>query len=168
MATIRLDNIFKPRQLASSNTKVTDEENKKKATYTDVKLDLKLAQSVGSGLTPSLSKDIIVSEDIQAIRNSIYNIFSTKSGEKLLNPLFGSSLEQYLFENVSSVIGQLIGDNILNSLQEYEPRIEVLQVTVVPKADDNQYNVKVNFRFREINKDASLDISINRSGQIIL
>lgn len=168
MATIRLDNIFKPRQLASSNTKVTDEENKKKATYTDIKLDLKLAQSVGSGLTPSLSKDIIVSEDIQAIRNSIYNIFSTKNGEKLLNPLFGSSLEQYLFENVSSVIGQLIGDNILNSLQEYEPRIEVLQVTVVPKADDNQYNVKVNFRFREINKDASLDISINRNGQIIL
>lgn len=168
MATIRLDNIFKPRQLASPVTTITEEESKKTATYTDLKLDIELAKSVGSGLRPSLAKDVIVSEDIQAIRNSIYNIFSTKNGQKLLNPTFGSSLEQYLFENVSPVMGQLIGDNILNALQEYEPRVEVLKVIVVPKPENNQYDIKVYFRFIDINNEASIDISINRSGQVIL
>jgi phage baseplate assembly protein W len=168
MATIRLDNIFKPRQSASPVTTITEQENKKTATYTDLKLDIELAKSVGSGLKPSLAKDVVVSEDIQAIRNSIYNIFSTKNGEKLLNPIFGSSLEQYLFENVSPAMGQLIGDNILNSLQEYEPRIEVLKVSVIPKPEDNQYDVKVFFRFIDINNQASINILINRSGQIIV
>lgn len=168
MATVRLDNLVKPRQANSPTTKLSQESNPRLSTYTDIKLDLELSKNVGVGLTPILSKDIVVSEDVQAIRNSLYNIFSTKKGEKILTPEFGSSLEQFLFENVSPFIGKVIGDNILSALETFEPRIQVLSVRVFPKPDDNQYSIQVVFKFININKESSLNLLLSKNGQIII
>ena len=166
MATVRLDNLIKPRKFNSPSVNLITEQDQNTSTYTDLSLDLELAQSVGVGLNPTISKDIVVSNDIQAIRNSLYNIFSTKKGQKLLSPEFGTSLEQYLFEAVSPVMGQIIGESILSSLSRYEPRIEVLNITVNPIPDENLYKVKLTFRFIDINKTSSIDILMEKSGQI--
>lgn len=168
MATVRLDNLIRPRQVFDPSISPSSETNQLKATYTDLKLDLELSKKIGVGLSPRLAKDIIVSEDIQAVRNSLYNIFSTKKGQKLLNPTFGSSLDQFLFENISPTLGELIGDTILSSLQKYEPRIEVLAVNVFPQQDLNQYRVQVVFRFLNFKKESSLDIFLERNGQITI
>lgn len=166
MATVRLDNLIKPRKVNSPSVTPTTEQNEDKSTYTDIKLDLELAQSVGIGLNPTLSKDIVVSNDVQAVRNALYNIFSTKKGQKILSPEFGTSLEQFLFESITPVMGQIIGENILSSLSRYEPRIEVLNITVVPNADENFYKIKLTFKFIDINKSSSIDILMDKSGQI--
>lgn len=166
MATVRLDNLIKPRKFNSPSVTPTTEQNENVSTYTDIKLDLELAQSVGVGLNPTISKDIVVSNDVQAIRNSLYNIFSTKKGQKILSPEFGTSLEQFLFESVTPIMGQIIGENILSSLSRYEPRIEILNVRVIPIPDENAYRIKLTFRFIDINKSSSIDILMEKSGQI--
>ncbi|NBX91601.1 MAG: hypothetical protein EBQ85_00030 [Proteobacteria bacterium] len=168
MATVRLDNLVKPRQANSPTVKISQETKDNAVTYTDIKLDLELSKNIGLGLSPILAKDIVVSEDMQAIRNSLYNIFSTKKGEMILTPNFGSSLDQFLFENVSPFIGKVIGENILSALQTFEPRIEVLNVRVFPKPNDNQYSIEIIFKFVNINKESSLNILLSKNGQIIL
>lgn len=168
MATVRLDNLIKPRQVYDPTVSASSEVDRLKATFTDLKLDIELSKKVGLGLSPRLAKDVVVSEDVQAIRNSLYNIFSTKKGQKLLNPNFGSSLEQFLFENITPTVGEMIGNSILNALQSYEPRIDVLAVNVYPQQDLNQYRIQVVFSFLNFKKQSALDIFLEKGGQITI
>lgn len=168
MATVRLINLVKPREANSPNTLPSSDIDRGKATYTDLALDLTLSKSVGVGLTPTVAKDIIVSEDVQAIRNSLYNIFSTKRGEMLLNPDFGASMEQFLFENVSPFIGKIIGEKMLSAIQKYEPRVEVININVYPQADLNQYLIQFIFSFTNIKKESTLTLFLQKNGQIVI
>jgi phage baseplate assembly protein W len=168
MATIRLNNLIKPREANSPKNLLDKEFKKNESTYTDLKLDIELSQNVGVGLSPSIAKDIVVSEDVAAVKNSIYNIFSTKKGQMLLNPEFGSSLESYLFENVSPLIANIIGESIIGSLEKYEPRIEVLYVNVLPQPDQNQYYVQLVYKFVNIKNEKTLTLFLKRGGQIVL
>jgi phage baseplate assembly protein W len=143
MATIHIDNLIKPRLKNSSTTKLDKEEQKLSYTYTDLSLDLKTAKSIGDGLNVVDSKDIVVSHDEKAVQNSLYNIFSTKKGQKILNPEFGASLDMFLFEKVNSFIGQSIGDTILSTIKKYEPRIIVRGINVYPRPDQNEYYIQL-------------------------
>ena len=168
MATVRLDNLIKPRQSNSPLTTLSKEEAKNSSTFTDLKLDLDLTKSIGVGNNPTQAKDIVVSNDIDAIKNALYNIFTTKRGQKLLDPEFGSSLERFLFENVSPVVGKIIGDSIVNAIETYEPRVEVLNVSVYPIPDENIYKIKLTFKYIDINKSSSINILLEKNGQITL
>ncbi len=61
--------------------------------YTDLEFDLKLDYTKTSPLNNyTEQKDIDVDRDIDAIKNSIFNIFTTAPGQKILNPIFGLNL----------------------------------------------------------------------------
>jgi phage baseplate assembly protein W len=168
VATIDLNNLVRPKQINNPSTAVSSKVEVVDSVYTDLHLDLILAKSIGTGKTPSNSNDILVDTDIDAIRNSIRNIFSTRKGQKLLTPEFGSSLEQYLFEPITEIYARAIGDDILTAIQKYEPRIEILKVLVVPIPDENQYNISVSYRFLEIKKQSVLNIIAQLGGQVLI
>lgn len=130
MATIDLNNLIRPKQTNYITPDLKKQVQSQLPVYVDLHLDISFSNSVGNGLNVSISNDIMVDTDIKAINNSIKNIFNTKRGQKLLNPDFGSSLEQYLFEPVTSLGAKAIGDMIYNSISKYEPRITVSKVHV--------------------------------------
>jgi len=141
MATIYLDNLFNPRQIQSSTTLPDKNPTKVAAIYTDLHLDLTNSKNVGLGLDPQNSNDIVVDNDLNAIKNSLYNIFTTIPGQKILSPSFGSNLSQYLFEIVDVVRGKIIGDNILKTINTFEPRVEILNIEVYPLPDKLMYHI---------------------------
>jgi len=145
MATIYLDNLIKPQKVQSQFTNIATEPEPLHYTYRDLHLDLEIFKNIGNGLNEVNSKDISADYDIQAIRNSIYNIFTTKPGEKILSPGFGSSLEQFLFESLSEFKANIIGNLILNNLTKYEPRINVTKVLVHANYNDLQYEIYVSY-----------------------
>ena len=168
MATIRLNNLTKPRNTNSTQNTPTVEIYVDKATYTDLHLDLQLAKNVGYGDNPKNSGDIKVDNDQEAIKNSIRNIFNTRKGQKILTPEFGAALDQFLFERVDDFTANIIGKTILDNLQSYEPRVEVLKINVYPFPDQNQYNVQVFYKFLSINKTQTVSLSVLNDGQIVL
>jgi len=141
MATIYIDNLVKPREVNSPNNYLSKETIPNQYVYTDLHLDLTIDKNVGNGLNPVQSKDITVDYDSNAIRNSLYNIFTTRKGQKILDPNFGGSLDQYLFESVSNVKAKILGDSIVQAVSQYEPRVSVENVQVMPMPDENQYHV---------------------------
>jgi phage baseplate assembly protein W len=165
MATVRLDNLIKPRIRNSKESNLKNEYIEKPALYTDLTLDMIVSKSIGSGLNVIDADDIAVSNDDEAIKNSLYNIFSTKKGQKILNPEFGASLDQYLFENVNSFVGNSLGKNIFDTIKNYEPRIRVYKVDVYPLPDLNQYTVKI--YYYKVNGEGALSLKLDRSGIII-
>lgn len=166
VATIDLNNLVRPKQVNNQYTTPSTRVEVVKNVYTDLHLDIVIAKSIGIGNTPSDSNDILVDNDLEAIKNSVRNIFSTRKGQKLLTPEFGSSLEQYLFEPITEIYARAIGDDILTSLEKYEPRIEVLKVLVLPNPDQNQYNISVAYKFLEFKKESVLNILAQFGGQI--
>ena len=90
--------------------------------------------------------DIVADYDLGAIRNSIKNLFTTIPGQKILNPLFGLNLIQYVFEACDEDMASLIGNEIVAGITTFEPRIALIKVTVIAQPEDQQYNITIAFR----------------------
>ena len=93
-----------------------------------------------------LSGDLITLKNENAIARAVRNIVLTTPGEKFFDPDFGSSVGEILFENVDDITAVSIEDEIKSSLKNYEPRVELINVTVDPNFDENQFDVRITYR----------------------
>lgn len=92
-----------------------------------------------------LRKDINRNLDEIAIVNSIKNIVSTNHYEKPFQPDFGSNVRRMLFENLDTITASALEREIEQSINNFEPRVKLLSVKVVPKFDDNAFTVEMQF-----------------------
>lgn len=135
-------------------------------TYSDLKLDLQFDYTRNNELLKNKEiKDSVNSLDFDAIRNSIFNLFTTIPGQKILNPAYGLSLAQYLFEGVSQNNGYLIAQEIVEGINKYEPRVYVNNVDVVVNVDQQQYEITLTITIPRItNQSFRLVGTLSNSG----
>ena len=93
-----------------------------------------------------LSGDLIALNNENAIARAVRNIVLTSPGEKFFDPDFGSSISEILFENVDDITAISIEDEIKSCLNNYEPRVELIDVKVDPNFDENQFDVLITYR----------------------
>lgn len=89
-----------------------------------------------------LTGDISTKTDSSALKQSIRNIVLTNYYERGFNVELASNLNASLFENVGNLMLQQIRDNITNSLNNFEPDCELLDVEVIDN-DDNTITVTI-------------------------
>ena len=89
--------------------------------------------------------DLRVLKNEAAIRRSVRNIVQTIPTEKFFNPLFGSDIRGSLFDFVDFGTASVIADQIQTSIENFEPRVDNLQVQVFPRPDKNEFDVNVIF-----------------------
>lgn len=140
MASITIDNLKKTYNNSTS------------VTYTDLHLDV-------IGYPVNTPRDILVDNDIDAIKNSISNLFNTIPGQKLLSPNYGLSLKQYLFEPVTTSTANMIGETILNGITRFEPRVVVDKIKVSGNSDDKQYTITLIIRVPLLSSRDSLTLN---------
>ena len=95
-----------------------------------------------------LTKDLIALKNQNAIARSLKNIVFTLPGEKFFNPDFGSRITASLFENINDVTASIIVDEIISSIERFEPRVELLQpdgVRAFPNFDNNTFDVLIGY-----------------------
>ena len=92
-----------------------------------------------------LSKDLIAIKNETAIARSIRNLVLTLQGERFFNPILGSRVSKLLFSNVDEVTASAIEYEITNTIENFEPRVELTSVKV--KAEDEllEYNVTIRY-----------------------
>jgi len=91
-------------------------------------------------------KDINKNVGDMAVINSIKNLISTNNYERLFNPIFGGNVRALLFENMDPVTALRMEREITTMIENYEPRVILSSVTIVPEYENNSYNVKIKFR----------------------
>jgi phage baseplate assembly protein W len=163
MATIYIDNIIKPREVNSPTNYPSKETKPDQYIYTDLHLDFKIENNIGNGLNTVAGNDIVADYDSNAIKNSLYNIFTTKKGQKILNPNFGASLDQFLFESITPINAKILGNTILENVNLYEPRIDVQNIQVMPMPDENQYYVIFAYKVLNIGRLDKFEINFQRN-----
>ena len=134
--------------------------------YKDVTFDLiEFAAPHTQSLHGKYTKtDLKASVDEHAILNSLKNIFNTTPGEKILNPTFGVSLTQWLFEPVSEFAAREIGEAILEGVTNFEPRVQMNNVTVVADPEKSQYIIKLSMTIPTLNITKQYSAVLNSPG----
>ena len=92
-----------------------------------------------------VTKDLPILKNENAIRRSVRNIVQTIPTERFFNSLLGSDVRRSLFEFVDFGTASVIQDQIEIAVENFEERVENLQVIVDPIPDDNTFNVTVIF-----------------------
>ena len=90
-----------------------------------------------------LNSDLIGLKNENAIARSVRNIVFTLPGEKFFDENFGSKISASLFENIDDISAGLIVDEIRQSIDRYEPRVELLNVEAFPDFDNNSFDVLI-------------------------
>ena len=93
-----------------------------------------------------LNSDLIALKNETAIARSIRNIVFTLPGEKFFNPNFGSRVSRSLFENIDEISASIINDEIRNSINNFEPRVSLIDVQTIHDFDNGAFDVIIIYR----------------------
>ena len=92
-----------------------------------------------------VTNDVVTIRNEDAIKRSVKNIIFTILGEKPFQPLFGSVVNQALFDLTTEYDEILIRDEIKSSILKFEPRISNLKVTTTVYPNSNELNCVVQY-----------------------
>ena len=90
-----------------------------------------------------LNDDLIVLKNANAIARSVRNIVFTLPGEKFFEPIFGSRITESLFENIDDITASIIVDELRESIENFEPRVQLIDVKAFPDYDNNTFDVTI-------------------------
>ena len=93
--------------------------------------------------TNPLNGDLIALKNENAIARSVRNIVFTLPGEKFFDENFGSNIKRTLFENIDDISASIIVDEIRQSIINYEPRVQLIDVQAFPNYDNNNFDVTI-------------------------
>jgi len=92
-----------------------------------------------------VTKDLPVLINERAVTRSVRNLVETIPTERFFNSDLGSDIRRSLFEFVDVGTARIIQDQITDTIQFYEDRVENIQVQVDPRPDDNSFDINVFF-----------------------
>ena len=92
-----------------------------------------------------VTNDIISLKNEDAIKRSVQNIVLTLIGEKAFVPYSGTNINDSLFNLNTSVEAVGLKEQITTSINNFEPRVDNLNVTVTIDADSNDMYATIEY-----------------------
>jgi len=92
-----------------------------------------------------------------AVARAVKNLILTNRGERPYQPFIGGDIRSKLFELNDGTLERDIQDAIEDTIQEYEPRAELIEVFVDEQIDQNAISVSI--KFRVVNQEKPTEIS---------
>lgn len=92
-----------------------------------------------------VTKDLPVLVNERAIARSVRNLVETIPTERFFNPDLGSEVRSSLFGFCDYGTASIITSQIEQTILNYEPRADNINVVVIPRPDDNNFEVTVAF-----------------------
>ena len=89
--------------------------------------------------------DLTVIKDANAIKRSVRNLVQTIPRERFFNSNLGTDIRGSLFDFVDFGTASVIQQQIQTTIENYEPRVDNLEIEVIPRPDDNEFEVNIFF-----------------------
>lgn len=134
-------------------TRITPRTRKVEAVYADFHKDL---------TTNPFSNDLALKTDEEAIKESLKNIILMDKGEKLFQPSFGGNIRAMLFELNSPATIKLIQEQIKSTINNNEPRVQLIDVEVYSLIDDNKIAIKIIYALRNREEPVQVEFILER------
>jgi phage baseplate assembly protein W len=134
-------------------TRITPRTRKIETVYADFHKDL---------TTNPFSNDLALKTDEEAVKESLKNIILIDKGEKLFQPTFGGNIRAMLFELNSPATIKLIQEQIKTTINNYEPRAQLIDVEVYSLIDDNKVAIKIIYALRNREEPLQVEFILER------
>lgn len=125
----------------------------KKDLYSDFRTDF---------ATHPVTKQLIKLTDEQAIRRALRNTILTMPTERFFNPNHGCSIYRMLFEPITEQTSEAIKNEILTTVNNFEPRVKIISVEVLPDYNNDLYQVNIVYVIVNMKEPSSISINLNR------
>ena len=86
------------------------------------------------------------------LSSSIRMVLATAPGERLMRPRFGCAIWDLLFEQINANTMGLMAVAVREALGQWEPRIDVLDVAVIPDAtSEGRVHIEIDYEVKATN-----------------
>jgi len=92
-----------------------------------------------------LTGDITKLTNIEAVKRIVRNLINTNFYERPFHPEIGSNVRAVLFEPVSPIVEDILSRHIRDVIENFEPRVELININSKANVDENAYNVTIEF-----------------------
>ncbi len=110
-----------------------------------------------------VTKDIVLRYDENAVKTSLKNLILTSNFERPFHSEIGSPIKRLLFEPVSPMLGVVMKRAIVDTVNNFEPRVELLNVDVLVSENSNSIGVTIEFKIVNTERPLSLDLVLERT-----
>ena len=124
-------------------------------------VDTQAQKAVGVDLpfsTPAVFKSNYFTRD--AIKYNLINFYSTKRGERVMNPLFGSIIQQTVFENLTSDIDETLKVIIKDEINRYFNFITLQSLNISSSEDINQLIITITYSVTNFGINDTITVTI--------
>ena len=122
--------------------------------YVDFDMDFTVHPSTG---------DLSTVKKTTAISRSIKNLLSTKINERLFQPNLDNGIGILLFENFSKLTTSRLEKAIRYTIEKYEPRATIANITVNANEEENAYEVKITYMPDNDIQETNLEVYLERT-----
>jgi phage baseplate assembly protein W len=122
-------------------------------TYSDLDLNFQIHP---------IRKDINRHIGDMAVINSVKNLILTGHYERPFQPDLGSNIRRLLFENMDTVTATAIEREITQTLENFEPRVNVSRAEVRADFDNNGFSVFLEFFVQNRTEPISIQFFLER------
>ena len=109
-----------------------------------------------------ITKDISIKTNDQAVRRSVRNLVLTNAYEKPFHPEISSDVRGLLFELATPLTAIRMKNAIKEVIENFEPRAQLLDISVSNNIDNNAFDVTVSFRVVNQDNVEELSFSLER------
>ena len=109
-----------------------------------------------------VKKDINKNIGTMAIVNSIKNLILTNHYEKPFHPEIGSNVRRLLFENLDTVTAAAVEAEIRTTITNFEPRVNITTIQVLPDYDKNGFKVYLEFTVVNLTTPVTINFFLER------
>lgn len=110
-----------------------------------------------------LSRDVVVNYDEVAVKQAMQNLLLTSTGERLMQPTIGSNIRSTLFEPNTPATMVILKQQIIDTINNFEPRVTLIDVELNSDYDADTVIVKIYFYIRNREVPLSTTVLLERT-----
>lgn len=117
------------------------------------------------GLDVTQTGSLSTVEGDESVRQALVLLLSTRSGERLMRPDYGSHLDRLVFGPNDHTAAGLAIHYVRQAIERWEPRVEIVDLDAGADPDrHNQLNILLRYRVRASLAVGSIEYSMQLSG----
>lgn len=109
------------------------------------------------------TKDITKKRDEDAVKQALKNLILTNYYERPFHSEIGSPVRALLFELATPLTGHMMRRGIIDVIENFEPRVRVLNVDVNMRDQTNSCEVSITFEIVGIQTVSQLNLTLERT-----
>ena len=102
---------------------------------------------------------------LEDVKDSLELLIFTPKGQRIYDPNYGTLLFSYLDKPIEFIKSRLIA-NISDAIFSYEPRIELLNISILDSEKLGVYNLLLEFKLLETNEIAKHGINFGSTAKL--